>query len=147
MKADRKCQLERVWLIDDDGNEETLVRRALKTAELSVSLEVFRSPTEAIRALEQHVDGLPGLILCDLKLPGMDGLDFIDWLRSSPFSVIPLVIRSNSSLQKDVDAAYEHGANSYIQKGFDIPTVECNFKLLFQYWSTMSMPQVRRPTK
>lgn len=129
-------------MIDDDRNEELLVRRALKLAKISVTLDMFLEPAGAMRALEYLDGGFPGLILCDLKLPGMDGLAFLDWLRASAYRLIPVVIRSNSNLQQDVNAAYEHGANCYVQKGFEVATIQKNFKLLLQFWSTMCTPEV-----
>jgi CheY-like chemotaxis protein len=112
-------------------------------AKICVTLDVFYEPADVMRALKQLNGGFPGLILCDLKLPGMDGLAFLDWLRASPYRLIPVVIRSNSNLQEDVNAAYEHGANCYVQKGFDIATIQKNFKLLLQFWSTMCTPEVQ----
>jgi len=134
--------LQTIWLIDDDENEQVLVRLALANANISISLESFSEATAAKRALETLAGDFPGLIICDWKLPGMGGVEFLDWLRGSRFAVIPVVIRSNSSLQQDVNAAYEHGANCYVQKGFDIAGIQRNFRLLLDFWSTMCTPEV-----
>jgi CheY-like chemotaxis protein len=139
-------QLDRVWFIEDDLDEQELVRIALGRANSNVILEPFRDPGEAIRRLESIESGFPRLIVSDLKLPKMTGIEFLDWLRTSPFCAIPVIIRSNSALQEDVNTAYEHGANCYIQKGFDLATVQKNFKLLLQFWSHMCTPEVRQRT-
>src|ERR1051325_828159 len=127
--------LNRVWLIDDDLDEQELVRIALRKGDIDLLVETFSEPAEAIERLESKEGGFPALIVCDLKLPKMSGIEFLDWLRASPFSVIPVVIRSNSALQGDVNAAYEHGANCYIQKGADLPAIQRNFQLLLWFWS------------
>ena len=136
--------VERIWLIDDDLDDQFLVRRALKMAEIPVVFRAFSDPSQAIHELESLDHGMPGLIICDFKLPQMSGLDFLDWLRKSRFAVIPVIIRSNSALQQDVNAAYEHGANCYVQKGFNIEAIQKNFMLLLQFWSHMCTPEVRQ---
>jgi two-component system nitrogen regulation response regulator GlnG len=139
-------RLEKIWLIDDDEDEHVLVRHALEKAKSSIALEVFSDASRAMQALERLEDGFPGLIVCDLKMPGMSGIEFLDWLRASPFSVIPIVIRSNSGLQPDVNAAFEHGANCYVRKG-SLKTLEKNLKLLLEFWSTTCTPAVTyKPT-
>jgi CheY-like chemotaxis protein len=135
-------KLDKIWLIDDDGDEHVLVRHALEKAKISISLEVFSDAAGAIRTLEELKDDFPGLIVCDLKMPGMSGIEFLDWLRASPFGVIPVVIRSNSGLQPDVNAAFEHGANCYVQKGSTIEALQKNWKLLVEFWSTTCTPTV-----
>src|SRR5213595_1028548 len=109
-------KLKKVWLIDDDEDERVLVELALKAAKLEVEFEFFRRVEEATDALASLERNFPELIVCDYKLPARNGLDFLDWIRASPYRVIPVVIRSNSDSQKDVDAAYSHGANCYVQK-------------------------------
>ena len=112
-------------------------------SQLPVALESFHAASEAIRKLESLNGDFPELIICDLELGSMSGVDFLKWLRASPVAVIPVVIRSNSRLQQHVDEAYTHGANCYLQKGFDLEAVERNFKLLLHFWSNMCMPEVR----
>ena len=136
-------KLEKIWLIDDDEDEHVLVRHALEKAQISIALEVFSDAVGAMRALEQLEGDFPGLIVCDLKMPGMSGIEFLDWLRASPFGVIPVVIRSNSGLQPDVTRAFEHGANCYVQKGRTIETLQKNWKLLLEFWSATCTPTVR----
>ena len=136
--------LQRIWLIDDDQDEQVLVKAG--AGGIPVSLEVFSDAGTAKRALEELGAEVPGLIVCDWKLPGMGGMEFLDWLRGSRFALIPVVIRSNSSLPVDVNAAYQHGANCYVQKGMDIAMVARNFRLLLDFWSTMCTPEVARET-
>jgi CheY-like chemotaxis protein len=135
-------EVERIWLIDDDIDDQFLVQRALKLAEIPIVLRAFSDPTEAMHELESFTAEFPDIIICDFKLRATTGLDFLDWLRKSRFAVIPVIIRSNSALRKDVNEAYEHGANCYVQKGIGIEDIQRNLALLLQFWSRMCTPEV-----
>jgi CheY-like chemotaxis protein len=132
-----------LWLIDDDESERFLVRKALDKAEAPVNVEMFSSPADAIRRLESQDDGCPTMIICDVHMPGMNGLEFLKWVRGSRFAALPFIIRSNSGLQRDVNNAYECGANCYLQKGATLDDVQQNLKVLLQFWKRMCLPEVK----
>jgi CheY-like chemotaxis protein len=130
-------------LIDDEENEHILVRAALKRGRIPIILESFKNPAEAIAKLASIDGNFPDLILCDFDLGTMTGADFVKWLRTSHAAAIPVIIRSNSNAQRDVDLAYQNGANCYLQKGFDFAAIEENLKLLLHFWTRMCMPEVK----
>ena len=138
--------VERIWVIDDDIDQHQLVRVATRMAQIPVQLEFFVQASEAILRLQSLQTHFPGLIVSDLKLPVMTGLEFLDWLRASPFAVIPVIIRSNSLLQQDINAAYEHGANAYLLKGADLDTIQDNLRTLVKFWNHMCTPDISEPS-
>ena len=107
-------------------------------------LETFTDVDAAVQKLESLESGFPDLIICDFDLGTMSGLDFLKRLRASRMGMIPVVIRSNSRSQQRVDAAYQHGANCYLQKGYDLEAIERNFRLRLEFWSNMCMPDMER---
>src|SRR5579864_4283524 len=111
-------------LVEDEEHDVFFVRRATEQAGAEHWVHAVQDGEEAIRYLMgegQYADRekfpAPNVILTDLKMPGMDGFAFLHWLRNNPrYSVIPIVVYSNSHLEEDVRAAYQAGANSYIVK-------------------------------
>src|SRR5437867_13449550 len=132
-----------ILLADDDPNDVLLIQRAFQKAGLPHILKVVSDGSDAIDYLSgrgEYSDRqrfpLPFLVLLDLKMPGTDGFDVLQWARAQPeFKRLLIVVLTSSNLQADVDRAYELGANSYLVKpvGFD-ETV--NLVQRFQaYWT------------
>lgn len=118
-----------VLLVEDDPNDELLTRRALESNKLANRIVVAHDGVEALAYLigEGAAPGtplppLPEVVLLDLKLPRLNGLDVLRRLRAHPRTrLLPVVILTSSGEQRDVIDSYHLGANSYVQKpvGFD----------------------------
>jgi CheY-like chemotaxis protein len=114
-------------LLEDDESDVVLVQRAFQRANLLNPLFILRNAEDAMSYLlgrEGYADReqfpLPALILLDLKLPGLDGFEFIIWLRHQPgLKDMRVVVLSSSGNVRDVDRAYKLGANSYLIKPLD----------------------------
>jgi len=101
-----------------------------------------------LRGDRQYADRLkfplPTLILTDLKMPRMDGLEFLRWRRVSlRWSLVPTVMFSGSGLEKDVREAYRLGANSYFTKPSDRLQLVQILRVIFEYWATAERPRFR----
>ena len=118
-----------ILLAEDDPNDVLLIERAFQKAGLHNALKVVNDGDQAINYLK-GADGysnrqrfpLPFLLLLDLKMPGTDGFEVLQWVRNEPdLKRLLVVVLTSSHLQADVDRAYELGANSYLVKpvGFD----------------------------
>ena len=92
-----------------------------------------------LRGVDDYSDrqrfALPALILMDLKMPRVDGFEFLSWLRREPgLKLIPVVVFSSSNLPHDVKRAYELGANSFVVKVQDSTTLPETLQTLASYW-------------
>jgi CheY-like chemotaxis protein len=131
-------------LVEDDPNDVFMVEREFKRAP-HLRLTHVPDATEAIRYLtgegkyaDRYNHPLPAVILLDLKMPGLSGFDFLQWLHSeSPGDqrLIPVVVMSSSGLPEDIKQAYSLGVNSYMTKPVDWETFKDRIKTLGIYWS------------
>ncbi len=118
-----------ILLVEDDANDVLLLERAFQKAELRNILKIVRDGAQAMDYLsaqgifaDRQKFPLPFLLLLDLKMPGMDGFEVLQWVRAQPELMrLLIVVLTSSNLQSDVDRAYELGANSYLVKpvGFE----------------------------
>ena len=112
-------------LVEDNPDDELLTIRALKKNNIVNEVIVARDGAEALELLlndetKNYPEQLPQLILLDLKLPKVDGLEVLKALRSdSRTQTIPVVILSTSIEEEDICKGYMNGANSYIRKPVD----------------------------
>ena len=137
-----------ILLVEDDENDVFFMKRAMKLAEMCNPVQVASDGRQAIRYLGgtgQYGDRaqfpLPGLVLLDLKLPHVMGLDVLKWIREQPElkSVIVLVFTS-SRLSPDINQAYSLGANSYLVKPSEPEGLTEMLRLIKQYWLDLNVP-------
>jgi len=143
-------------LVEDDPNDAFFVEHEFKEAPAEIRLHHVWDGREAVRYLQgegEYADrqqhSLPNVILLDLKLPGFNGFDFLEWLHSESagdLRLIPVVVMSSSSLREDIKRAYSLGANSYLTKPIDWNTFRERIKLLGIFWSEhVETPEIRPP--
>jgi CheY-like chemotaxis protein len=141
-------------LVEDNENDIVLVRRAFSEAQLVNPLVVVKNGEEAmayfmgIGAYKNRSEfPLPSLVLLDLKLPGMSGIDFLKWLREQPgMKTTRVVVLTSSNLSKDVNEAYQAGANSFLVKPTDFEMFVQVTSALSGYWIwTDKPPETERP--
>ncbi len=139
-----------ILLAEDDSNDVLLIQRAFQKAGLQTALKVVRHGEEAIDYLSGRGDfanraryPLPFLLLLDLKMPGTDGFEVLQWVRAEPeLKRLLVIVLTSSNLQADVDRAYELGANSYLVKPVEFDQM-ANMILRFEaYWTELN----RTPT-
>ncbi len=137
-----------ILLVEDNDHDIFFVKRA--TQKIGPSHRVFavHNGEQAIRYLQgegPHRDRqkfpLPNLILSDLKMPRMDGLEFLKWLRGqAAWAIIPIIILSGSGLDVDVREAYSLGANSYFTKPSDHSKLVKILTHVCEYWAEAQLP-------
>ncbi len=128
--------------VEDDENDVFLLHVAFEQAGITQPLRTVRTGQEAVSyfsGTEPYTDRakypLPDLILLDLKLPGMSGLEVLEWVRRQPaLKTLVVVVLSSSSRLEDVAKAYELGANSYVLKPVDVPERLHLVKELQAWW-------------
>jgi CheY-like chemotaxis protein len=116
-----------VLAVDDNDDDVMLIRRAFERAAVGNPLRVVRSGLEALAYFngeppyeDRAEHPLPGLVLLDIKMPGMDGFEVVKWIRSrSDLNPIAVVMLTSSDAIRDVNLAYQLGANSFLVKPLD----------------------------
>jgi CheY-like chemotaxis protein len=129
-------------IVEDNDDDAALLRRAFTKAKLLNPIYFVRSAEEAITYLigtgkyENRIEfPLPGLILLDLKMPGMGGHGFLAWLRAKPgLETLRVVVLSSSDDMRDINLAYQLGANSFLVKPADFDRFVEISAALSGYW-------------
>lgn len=132
-----------ILLVEDNPVDVDLTLRAFSKRKLSNPIVVARDGEEALKQIEGWEKGeqKPVVVLLDLKLPKVDGLEVLKRIKSHPvFKTIPVVVLTSSSEDKDIEAAYKIGANSYIVKPVDFEKFVEVAGQIELYWSILNKP-------
>jgi two-component system, response regulator len=109
-----------ILIVDDNPDDIEITKIALAEMGRKEKVEIAMRGEAAMKRLREGKD-LPSLILLDLKMPGMSGIDTLRQIRGDGcLKDIPVVIVTSSSLESDKGEAYDAGANDYLHKAFDI---------------------------
>ena len=129
----------RILLVEDDPDDVELALMALRRLDID-AVDIARDGVEALSmVLDRGDDELPSLILLDLKLPRIGGLEVLKRLKADPRSQkIPIVMLSSSGEERDIDACYRHGANSYVRKQVDFEEHAEAMRQLGTYWLSLN---------
>ncbi len=133
-----------ILLVEDSPEDLLLTTRALKKANLNHSIQVARDGAEALDYFfSESARPIPRLILLDLKLPKVDGLEVLQKLKSDLRTAsIPVVVLTSSREQYDLLESYRLGVNSYIVKPVSSETFTETVKRLGIYWMTLNETMV-----
>jgi two-component system response regulator len=137
-----------ILLVEDNADDEELTRRALKKSNVSNPLVVVRDGAEALDYLfargaftGRDVEEIPQVILLDLKLPKIDGLEVLRQIRADARTkLFPVVILTSSTEEQDMLRGYGLGANSYIRKPVDFTQFVEAVRQLGLYWLVLNQP-------
>jgi two-component system, response regulator len=124
---DRTLTRKTILLVEDDPNDEELTLRALRKSNIRNEVIVARDGAEALallfgndRFIDGEIDHLPAVVLLDLKLPKVNGIEVLRKIRGDQRTRrLPVVVLTSSRLERDRDEVYDLGANSYITKPVD----------------------------
>lgn len=128
-----------VLLVEDNLADANLLRWCLADAKTEFRIHLARDSEAAFEHLRVH--GNPDLVLLDLNLPGTDGREILDDIRSDPrWSSLPVVILTSSQAQKDVRTCTEKRANRYLTKPLNLAGYEEIARSIEGYWLSLSEP-------
>jgi two-component system, response regulator len=135
-----------ILLVEDNQEDLELTLHALKRENLANHVHVARDGEEALEFLYSNGNSgacRPKLILLDLKLPKVDGMQVLKQIKSDPRTkTIPVVILTSSKEERDLLNGYQLGANSYIQKPVDFAQFRDTVKNAGLYWLLINQPAV-----
>ena len=130
-----------ILLVEDNASDEKLTKLALKTCGVANQVVVARDGAEALDFLFAtdpplgHAPGLPAVVLLDLNLPKIDGLEVLRCIReNSATKTLPVVILTSSKQEEDIAAGYAFGANAYVRKPVDYAAFIEAAKALGVFW-------------
>lgn len=132
-----------ILLVEDSPIDLDLTMRAFRTRNVDNEILVARDGEEAIKMITEWNpdDPKPVVILLDLKIPRMNGLEVLAELKKHPvFKTVPVVVLTTSSESSDVHSAYELGANSYIIKPVDFEKFLEVARQIDLYWRLLNIP-------
>lgn len=139
-----------ILLVEDNPGDLELALHALRRHHLANRIHVARDGEEALQFLFGDPDsgtsgpnGVPRVILLDLKLPKVDGLDVLRRIKNDPtLHKVPVVVLTSSREERDVVESYELGVNSYIVKPVDFDQFTEAVRQLGLYWVLLNQPPV-----
>jgi len=136
-----------ILLVEDEENDVFLMQRALNRAAVVNPVHVANDGREAIdyfRGAGKFADRkefpLPGLVLLDLKLPYMKGLDVLKWIRQQPEVATIVILLGSSAAKADIAAAYRLGANGFLVKPPEASQLLNMIKAVKDFWLTHNTP-------
>lgn len=137
-----------ILLVEDNPDDEELTIRALRQAKIANEIVVARDGSEALDFMfgkgkyERRDPGrMPAVVLLDLKLPKLSGLDVLQRLRADARSkLIPVVVLTSSSEEEDMLRSYQSGANSYVRKPVEFGSFANAVSQLGLYWVLLNEP-------
>jgi CheY-like chemotaxis protein len=139
-------EVKRILIVDDSPKDVELTIAALAEKNLANEVVVAEDGVEALDYLYKrgkfvNETASPAVILLDIKMPKMDGIEVLKHIRSDPnFKLIPVIMVTSSREERDLVESYKLGANSYVVKPVDIIQFIDAIKVLGQYWAVINQP-------
>ncbi len=137
-----------ILLVEDNPQDLELALRALRKSNLTNRIHIARDGAEALEFIfcegafrDRHIEDSPKVILLDLKLPKVDGLEVLKRIKSDPRTcATPVVVLTSSKEQKDIVESYHLGVNSYIVKPVNFERFAEAVQQLGMYWLLLNQP-------
>lgn len=139
-----------ILLVEDNPDDEELILLALKDHNIANDVVVVRDGVEALdylfatgRYAGRDLTKPPAVVLLDLKLPKLSGLEVLKCVREDPRTkIIPVVILTSSNEERDIVASYQLGINSFVRKPIDFHEFQKVVKEIGVYWLLVNQPPI-----
>jgi two-component system response regulator len=132
---DRRPEVTDMLLVEDSAADAQLTLHALRNTRIANRIRVVRDGAEALEYLFSAGVEIPKLVLLDLKLPRVDGVDVLRAMRRNPRTrTMPVVILTSSQEERDIAQAYALGVNSYVVKPLDFEQFTSTVRQVALYW-------------
>ncbi len=135
-----------ILYVDDDDNDVLLLKHAVRSAQVCFNVQVVNDPEKATAYLggqgiyaDRKCFPIPELVLLDLKMPRMHGLEVLSWIRSQAgLKRLVVIVLTASNQASEVNRAYELGANSFLVKPVELEALVEMVKGISAYWMKLS---------
>ena len=142
-----------ILLVEDEENDATLVKMAFKKNNILNPVQWAKDGLDAIAYLNgegvyanRKLYPFPEVLILDVKMPRMSGLELLAWVREHPeFRVIPTIIMTSSRQDPDIEKAYNLGANTYMIKPSSFEELAKMVSLAHDYWAVSVKPRAKWP--
>lgn len=140
-----------ILLVEDHPDDLELTRRALAQQDVGNEIVIARDGVEALDYLlgrgawkDRNTRRQPQVVLLDLKLPRMDGIEVLRAMRADPRTrLVPVIVLTSSREERDLVDSYGNGANSYVRKPVDFDEFREAVRSLGMYWLLLNEPPPR----
>ena len=139
-----------ILLVDDDARDVELVLEALQGCHVPKEVAVARDGAAALDylyrrgAFAARPPGLPCVVLLDLKMPRVDGMEVLRQVKTDPLlAIVPVVMLTSSAQARDIEAAYRLGANAYVVKPVDFDLFVKAINTIAAFWVQLNQSPVR----
>lgn len=144
-----------ILVLEDNEDDAKLLIKALQKNGIDTPVVILPDGVEGAAYLagqgkysDRRRYPLPCVLIVDIKMPRMGGLEFLDWLKANPgFQVIPTLVLSSSQVESDVSRAYRSGANSYMVKPTNFADLQDLVKVIADYWQRCVVPPSNPPAR
>jgi CheY-like chemotaxis protein len=139
-----------ILIIDDEEHDVEFIKRAFGRAGVTNPIQAVANGEEAIEYLsgqgrfaDRAAFPFPRVIITDLKMPQMGGLELLMWIQANPHCrVVPTVVLTSSTAPGDVDAAFAYGAAGFMAKPVNFRDLEQTVKVIADYWRLSLVPSL-----
>lgn len=137
-----------ILIAEDEPADVEFLQRAFKRAGIPNPVRAVANGEEAVAYLrgqgafaDRQAFPFPRVVITDLKMPQMDGLQLLRWIHENPeFRVVPTIVLTSSTAQADVDAAFACGASAYIVKPVELKELDRIARVIVEYWRLSLLP-------
>jgi CheY-like chemotaxis protein len=141
-----------ILLVEDESSDIELLKIAFERTGLSNPIQTVNNGEEAVDYLtgkgpfsHRSTSPVPKAIITDLKMPQMDGIELLRWIKANPnYRVIPTIVLTSSTTRGDVNAAYDCGASAYFVKPVTFPELTSLVRIIAEYWQLALTPDAPR---
>ena len=147
--------IKRILLAEDNARDVELTLAVLESCNLANGVDMARDGVEALDYLycrgkfAARPPGLPAVLLLDIKMPRLDGLEVLRLIKTDPqFKTLPVIMFTSSREEPDLAECYELGVNAYVVKPVDFPQFVAAVKQVGAFWAILNeVPSEPRPTQ
>ena len=131
-----------ILLVEDDRVDCMTIKRALEDVKINNRLDMVSNGEEALAYLLSAENDLPGLILLDLNMPRMNGIEFLKTVKThTGLKKVPVVVLTTSRAEQDINASFELGAAGYMVKPLDYREFVEAVITIARYWRLSQLPE------